>query len=66
MQKAFKYTPKDAQDIIIRKFDFEFPDDLNPHWVPGKQQPAREAVLPRICCYLSLPPEPRAAYGRCP
>ena len=37
MQKAFKYTPKDAQEIIIRKFDFNFPDDLDPYWVPGKR-----------------------------
>ena len=36
MQESFTYKEKDAQDIVIRKFAFEFPDDLDPYWVPGK------------------------------
>ena len=34
MKKPFKYIPKDAKEIVIRKFSFEFPPDLNPVWVP--------------------------------
>lgn len=37
MNKNFKYIPKDAHEIIIRKFAFEFPDDLDPQWIPGRQ-----------------------------
>lgn len=35
MQPSFKYIPKDAKDIIVRKFSFEFPQDLAPVWIPG-------------------------------
>lgn len=35
MQQSFKYTPKDAESIVIRKFAFEFPQDLDPLWVPN-------------------------------
>ncbi|MFT4562874.1 MAG: putative metal-dependent hydrolase [Gammaproteobacteria bacterium] len=35
MSKAYEYIPKDTKDIIIRKFAFEFPDDLKPVWIPG-------------------------------
>ena len=35
MQESFEYKPKDAKEIIIRKFAFEFPDDIDPHWVPN-------------------------------
>lgn len=35
MNKAFEYKPKDAKELVIRKFAFEFPDDLDPQWVPN-------------------------------
>lgn len=37
MNEKFEYTPKDSKEIIIRKFAFEFPDDLDPHWIPDSQ-----------------------------
>lgn len=37
MQQSFKYTPKDAKEIAIRKFSFEFPRDLDPVWVPDNR-----------------------------
>ena len=30
----YQYTPKQVDKIIIRPFAFEFPDDLDPVWVP--------------------------------
>jgi|TARA_B110000908_G_scaffold170552_1_gene230483 predicted metal-dependent hydrolase len=35
MTKQFEYTPKNAKEIIIRKFAFDFPEDLDPVWVPN-------------------------------
>ena len=35
MQSAYKYQAKDVDEIVIRDFNFEFPDDLDPVWVPG-------------------------------
>ncbi len=32
--EKFHYEPKQVDAIIVRQFTFEFPDDLNPHWVP--------------------------------
>lgn len=31
----YRYAPKQVDEIIIRQFTFEFPDDLNPYWIPG-------------------------------
>ena len=36
MTKTYEYLPKDAQGIVIRKFAFHFPDDLDPVWVPNE------------------------------
>ncbi len=36
MTAGYEYLPKDAQEIVIRKFDFRFPDDLNPVWIPDE------------------------------
>lgn len=30
----FHYEPKQVDAIIVRQFAFEFPDDLDPHWIP--------------------------------
>ena len=30
----YRYEPKQVDQIIVRQFAFEFPDDLDPHWVP--------------------------------
>ncbi len=35
MAGAYEYLPKDTQGIVIRKFAFHFPDDLDPVWIPG-------------------------------
>jgi hypothetical protein len=32
---AYKYEPKQVDEIIVRAFAFDFPDDLDPHWIPG-------------------------------
>jgi predicted metal-dependent hydrolase len=34
-QAKYQYEPKCVDDIVIRAFSFEFPDDLDPVWVPG-------------------------------
>jgi predicted metal-dependent hydrolase len=34
-QPAYAYQPKDVDAIVIRDFAFEFPDDIDPIWVPG-------------------------------
>jgi uncharacterized protein len=34
MKKPFEYLTKDTQKIVIRKFAFRFPDDLDPMWIP--------------------------------
>ena len=33
-QPNYKYEPKQVEEIVIRAFKFEFPDDLDPQWVP--------------------------------
>ena len=32
--KAYVYKPKLVEEIVVREFNFEFPSDLNPLWVP--------------------------------
>jgi len=34
-QPNYKYEPKQVDQIIIRAFSFDFPDDLDPIWAPG-------------------------------
>ena len=34
MAGSYEYLPKDTQGIVIRKFAFDFPDDLDPVWIP--------------------------------
>ncbi|MBI5617092.1 MAG: metal-dependent hydrolase [Gammaproteobacteria bacterium] len=31
----YRYEPKQVDAIVIRPFDFDFPDDLDPVWAPG-------------------------------
>lgn len=31
----YRYTPKQVDQIIIRQFSFDFPQDINPRWIPG-------------------------------
>jgi uncharacterized protein len=31
---AYQYEPKQVDEIVIRAFAFEFPDDLDPIWIP--------------------------------
>jgi uncharacterized protein len=33
-QPNYKYVPKQVDEIVIRAFAFEFPDDIDPIWVP--------------------------------
>ncbi len=33
----YKHLPKCVDEIVIRKFSFEFPQDLDPVWVPGNR-----------------------------
>jgi len=33
----FKYKKKDVEAIVVRDFDFAFPEDLEPVWIPGKR-----------------------------
>lgn len=33
--KKYQYKPKLVDEIIVRKFDFDFPDRLNPEWIPN-------------------------------
>ena len=40
---AYKYQDKQVEKIVIRAFAFEFPDDLDPIWVPGN--PARSHLF---------------------
>ena len=38
MTKArFTYQAKQVDQITVRPFNFEFPDDLDPHWIPGQK-----------------------------
>lgn len=32
---GYKYQPKNVDDIIVRQFSFDFPDDIDPIWVPN-------------------------------
>ena len=36
-QPKYKYEPKEVDEIIIRAFAFEFPDDIDPIWAPGNR-----------------------------
>jgi len=36
MNHQYKYQSKQVDSITVRPFSFDFPDDLNPHWVPGQ------------------------------
>lgn len=33
-KRNYTYEPKCVDEIIVRPFAFEFPDDLDPIWVP--------------------------------
>jgi predicted metal-dependent hydrolase len=33
----YQYKPKSVEEIIIRDFSFDFPDDTNPNWIPGQR-----------------------------
>lgn len=33
----YKHLPKDVDEIVIRDFAFDFPEDLDPVWVPGNR-----------------------------
>ncbi len=33
--KKYRYQPKHVDEIIVRSFAFDFPEDLDPKWVPG-------------------------------
>ena len=35
MQNNYQYTPKQVAEIVIRAYAFEFPDALEPQWIPG-------------------------------
>ena len=34
-KRPYEYEAKQVDEIVVRAFAFEFPDDLDPHWVPG-------------------------------
>ena len=38
-QNSYKHLPKDVDEIAVRDFAFDFPDDLYPVWVPGNPVP---------------------------
>ena len=40
-KRHYTYEPKCVDEIIIRPFAFEFPDDLGPIWVPDNPFPLR-------------------------
>ena len=40
-KRHYTYEPKCVDEIIIRPFAFEFPDDLDPIWVPDNPFPLR-------------------------
>jgi len=42
-QENYKHLPKDSDEIVIRDFTFEFPDDLNPVWIP--ENPVRSHLF---------------------
>ena len=33
-QPNYKHLPKDVDEIVVRDFNFEFPDDIDPVWAP--------------------------------
>jgi predicted metal-dependent hydrolase len=37
--RSYEYRPKHVDEIVVRPFRFDFPNDLDPLWVPGN--PAR-------------------------
>ena len=34
-QATYRHLPKDSDELVIRPFAFEFPDNLDPVWIPG-------------------------------
>ena len=34
-KNRYKYAPKLVDEIVVREFNFEFPADLNPVWIPS-------------------------------
>jgi predicted metal-dependent hydrolase len=36
IRNTFHYQPKQVDEIIVRPFDFDFPDDLEPRWIPDQ------------------------------
>lgn len=36
MNHQYQYQSKQVDSITVRPFSFDFPDDLNPRWVPGQ------------------------------
>ncbi|HIF09802.1 MAG TPA: metal-dependent hydrolase [Sneathiellales bacterium] len=50
-QRKYEYQPKEVDQIVIRAFAFEFPDDLDPIWVPDN--PVRSHMLNGIS--LTMP-----------
>ncbi|XOV90229.1 MAG: metal-dependent hydrolase [Pseudomonadota bacterium] len=34
--KPYVYQPKQVDEIVVRPFAFEFPEDIDPHWIPGQ------------------------------
>ena len=50
--KKYQYKPKLVDEIIVRKFDFDFPDRLNPEWIPNS--PVRSYFLERDLSYHAL------------
>jgi predicted metal-dependent hydrolase len=35
--QTFRYTAKRVEHIIVRPFNFKFPENINPRWIPGQQ-----------------------------
>jgi predicted metal-dependent hydrolase len=35
MQPNYKYQAKDVDELVIRDFTFDFPEDIDPVWAPG-------------------------------
>ncbi|MEM6582000.1 MAG: metal-dependent hydrolase [Pseudomonadota bacterium] len=51
MQASFEYQPKDCEEIVIRDFNFDFPDDIDPIWAPDN--PVRSHLFNGLS--LSMP-----------
>lgn len=41
--KPYTYQPKQVDEIVIRPFKFDFPDDINPMWMP--ERPVRSHLF---------------------